>query len=181
MIPGGISLRYATVAMLILDGSQIGGLAADAVRVRGSLFMRRALVCGTVRLPLARIDGNLECDGAQSCDLQQGIALHAEQIRVGGSLMLRSLSSADGNQKFIATGLVRLSASRIEGQLSCDGATFQNPNGPALLAERSKFGASVFLTNGSYSGELALAMQRLKGRSFAMGLVFLRVARARRW
>ncbi len=172
MIPGGISLRYATVGMLILDGSQIGGLAADAVRVRGSLFMRRALVRGTVRLPLARIDGNLECDGAQFCDSRQGIALHAEQMRVGGSLMLRSLSSAEGNRKFIATGLVRLSASRIEGQLSCDGATFQNPNGPALLAERSKFGTSVFLTNGSYSGGVSFSDAEIEGSFFCDGSRF---------
>ena len=106
-------------------------LNADGVQVGGSIFLTSYTsnyadefhARGEVRLPGARIGGQLICSGGKF-ENPQGVALGLDHANVNGDVRLDS--------GLHATGEVRLLGARISGQLNCSDGTFENPGGTAL-------------------------------------------------
>jgi hypothetical protein len=148
-----LDLRLIEIPSISLIGSRFPSLNADHAIVKGSILLSGASCMGPVQLRVARIGGNLECEGAkfQNAAVAQvdesGMALRAEAIKVGGVVLLRN--------GFAAEGQVRLYGAEIGGSLECDGGKFKNParanvkeSGTALSAECAKVGRSVLLRKG---------------------------------
>jgi sRNA-binding regulator protein Hfq len=124
-VDGELNLRYAQILGINLQGTWVNTIAADGVQVRSNIFLRRGFrSTGQVRLPAARIGGNLECDGAMFAnparpgDSESGLALIADGAIITGGVFLRN--------GFNATGEVRLIGAQI-GALDCSNSTFKNP------------------------------------------------------
>jgi hypothetical protein len=128
-----------------LTGRDNGGnvLVADQLKVGGDAFLNDGFTAaGAVRLLGANITGQLNCAGAQlTGHNNDGNALVADQLKVGGSLFLSG--------GFTAAGAVRLSGGNITGLLTCAGAqlTGRDNDGDALVADGLKAKA-VFLIAG---------------------------------
>jgi hypothetical protein len=172
-IVGRIDLGDAGVAMSLwffrctfgsppqIDGAHIGGslsfgdcalpgLRAEACRIDGDLAINSGCaVDGEVRLPRARIGGDLLATGSRlSADLDadgaRGIAIDLTRAFVGGSLHL------DGG--FSAAGQVRLQQAQVDGNLDCSGAAFDavgdaswGDNATGLLLDRARIGGALVL------------------------------------
>lgn len=90
--------------------------------------------------------------------------LNADGLRADGSLLLRSVK---------VTGEVSLLMARIDGQLTCSGATFENPGGYALNADGMVVQGSVFLDRQfKASGEVSLINAELKSQLICKGATF---------
>lgn len=98
---------------------------------------------GTVRFQGAYL-GQLEADGATLVN-ENGAALHADQLRINGSLFLRGGLKATGRGEL---GAVRLLGAHIGGQVDCTGATLTNKTGPAFWADYLTVGSGVILSGG---------------------------------
>ena len=114
----GGSLRLSA-GRLRGDGGR--ALVADRIVVEGACYARRLHTEGEVRLPGARITGNLDLAGA---DLSSptGDAFDATGVSVGGS-MLAGWHDAGPDIAFAATGRVLIAGARIGGDLVFSGAT----------------------------------------------------------
>ncbi|MFC4564412.1 hypothetical protein ACFO4E_21335 [Nocardiopsis mangrovi] len=71
-------------------------------------------------------------------------SLHADRCEITGSVLLRD-AVVDGEGE---PGAVRFVGARIDGQLSCSGARFTNPTGPALRVDGGRIDGGVFLRRG---------------------------------
>lgn len=101
-------------------------LAADSIVVKGNVFLRdRFSATGAVRLPGARIEGDLDCGHAtfdgkvwqeKEGKNEYGNALFADRIVVKGGVFLHN--------GFASIGETRLLGAQIGGGLECDRATF---------------------------------------------------------
>ena len=132
-----------------------GGVALDAygAQIGGHVLLRNGFESkGMVQLAGAELQGDLECrnakmlNAAQNNVKQSGVALHADGIKVGGSILL--------SHTFLAEGVVRLFGAQIGHNLECENAEFRNPfqaavygTGTALLAESCKVTGTVLLRN----------------------------------
>jgi hypothetical protein len=130
-----IIARDAEFPWLELEGCQVQGLLADRLRVTGGLFLRYGftatnMVGRAVRLPGARIGGNLEFDDATLTG-GNGPALHAEDLQVNGNLFLRNGFSVTANSSL---GAVVLRGAFVRGSLNLLNSRMTNPSGPALRA-----------------------------------------------
>ncbi len=66
LLDSALNLRNAEIVALSLRRTKAHSIGADGVRVRNSVFLRGGFHCvGQVRVPGARIGGNLECDGGK--------------------------------------------------------------------------------------------------------------------
>jgi sRNA-binding regulator protein Hfq len=124
-------------------------LNADGINVKGSVFLSNGFTAnGEVRLVAAQIGCVLGCEGGTFTN-EGGHALNADGINVKGSVFLNLGKNAEGKQTpFSAKGAVNLNGAQIDGQLSCIGGVFSNPDGDALSANRSVVTSSVFLREG---------------------------------
>lgn len=127
--------RDAQFPWLELEGCHIPALLADRLRVTGGLFMRHGFTATgsdrrAVRLPGARIGGNLECDGAVLSSANEP-AFHADDIQVEGNLFLRYGFCATANSSL---GVVLLAGAFVGGALNLVGSRLVNPSGPVLRA-----------------------------------------------
>lgn len=86
---------------------------------------------GTVRLPRARIQGELSFSGANLAN-KSGCAFSADDLIVHSNVRLDGGFSATGYGK---SGAARLPAAIIKGQLVLNNACLINPSGPLLRAE----------------------------------------------
>jgi hypothetical protein len=148
-ITGTLSCRGAK-----LDGQDKNGYAlyARGIRVGGDVHLDEGFIAsGAVRLAGADITGTLSCKGAKLGGRDQdGYALYARGIRVGGDVSLEDGSTSSG-----AVGLTRAG---ITGQLSCSGAKLDGRyNGNALFADGIKVGGDVLL-NGGFTASGAVGM-----------------------
>jgi hypothetical protein len=66
--------------------------------------------------------------------------IDADNLRVAGNIFLRN--------GFTAKGEVWLSGAEIGGNVECDGGSFENPDGDALLADQARVTGGVFLISG---------------------------------
>lgn len=128
-------LQSASLRNLYLSGSALPGLSADRLRVKGSVFLREAETAGEVRLPNARIGGNLVCDEAKLSDATR-VALRGDGLHVNGDVFLRRAETK---------GEVRLLGAKIGGDIDCSGAKLSNLGGMALNADGANVTGYFFL------------------------------------
>jgi len=95
-------------------------LNADGINVIGGIFLRRSHAEGEVRLPRAKIGGDLDCGGAAIVNAyaSNSVAINLEGSVIGGSMIL--------NNEFSAKGAVTARGAKIGGQLNCIGGYFEN-------------------------------------------------------
>jgi hypothetical protein len=107
-ITGDLDLSGAKLTGTDQDGY---ALVADGLKVGRNVYLADGFkAAGAVRLPVAGITGNLEMDGAKVTGSDQdGYALVAHGLRVGGGVRLR-----DG---FEAAGAISLGGARVGGRL----------------------------------------------------------------
>jgi hypothetical protein len=148
---GGATLINEGGKALAGDEAEINGdaLSADNAEINGDVLLDAGFsATGTVRLPGAKIGGDLTCSGATLTN-EGGDALVADGADINGGVFLR--------EGFSATGTVRLLGARIGRDLSCRGATLANAGGDALAADGAEMGGGLFLHEGfNATGEVRL-------------------------
>ena len=108
-------------------------LSADRLDCHGDMRLGEEFRArGTVRLSGARIKGQFNCRHASferpECDdMSDEPALLADTVDCGGDVLL--------NGQFRATGRVSFLGATLSGELTCSGASFENPQGTALDAD----------------------------------------------
>jgi hypothetical protein len=152
---GAISLRGARIASSLecdgasltnatADGSGIA-LAADHSVINGAVLLRNGFAAsGAISLIGAKIDGNLECDGARLSNATadgSGVALAAENAVIGGAVLLR--------HGFTAHGDISLLGATIGSNVECCGASLEN--WPASGSRET-----LRLTNAEIAGDVLL-------------------------
>jgi hypothetical protein len=143
---GAIDLRSAeTRGLFFLNSSLAGGMSADRAIVHGPLFLRPIVSEGAIRLPGARIEGNLDCEGAKL--RAKGDALNADRAQVDGSVFLRGSFKSEKAVCFESEGAIRLVGAEIGGVLDCSGAKLKGKD-VALSAAGARIGGGVFLNGG---------------------------------
>jgi hypothetical protein len=140
----GIFLTGGEVSELGLTGSLVGGILADGVIVKRSVFLGAGFAANReVVLLGAQIGDILDCEGGSFRNPGGVGALIADGIKVKGSVRLR-----DG---FLADGEVRLDGAQIGGGLECNRGTFRNPGRRALTADHAVVKGSASLDDGFYA------------------------------
>ena len=140
-----VSLDHATASRVALTGCHLAGLTANMLTARQIDLSRSTLRGGPLCLMSANITDGLICSGARLGGDQDGNALVAGGIKVGGSVYLDQYLE----DRFTAAGAVWLARADIGGDLACDGAQLgSNHDGVGLLAEGIKVGGQVFLREG---------------------------------
>jgi len=141
-------------------------LCADAIRVNGSVLLREGFHAeGEVGLIGARIGGDLDCGKGEFMNpatkevKEDGKALHADRMRVSGSVYL--------NRSFRADGEVRLIGADITGRVDCSRGEFKNPTQAGVSNSGIALCADGFNVNGALL---------LRGVLDAKGLVSLAAA-----
>lgn len=170
------SLRSTEIPILDLQGTWLQSLLADAVTIKGDVFLRNGFRTeGQVRLLGARIGGDLDCSNATFANPPQrgvsgsGIALNANGIDVKGNVFLR--------QNFRAERQVCPLDAQVGMTLACCNAVVENPlqagvpeSGIALNADRAVVKGTVFLNNGFRAeGAVHLLGGQVGGQLVCMG------------
>jgi hypothetical protein len=137
-------------------------LAADGVKVAGNVLLNDGFTtAGALRLPGADIAGSLICSGAQLNGRDEnGYALVADEIRVGGSVLL--------NEGFSSAGAVRLPSADIVRGLVCSGARLsgQDDQGVALRTGGIKV-SGIYLNDGfTATGTIWLESAMIRGSAY---------------
>jgi hypothetical protein len=135
---------------MVLSGAELThntgpALGGDGLRVDGGLFLQglRAVgrgELGAVRLPGARVTGQLSLRGAELTN-NTGPALNGDGLRVDGDLLLSKGFRAAG---YGEDGAVRLVGARITGHLDLSGAELTNQDGPVFDLEDAE-AKTIFL------------------------------------
>jgi hypothetical protein len=140
-----VCLDHATASRVALTGCQLAGLTASMLTARQIDLSRSTLRGGPLCLMSANITDGLICSGARLGADQDGNALVAGGMKVGGSVYLDQYL----DDRFTAAGAVWLARADIGGDLACSGAQLgSNRDGVGLLAEGIKVGGQVFLREG---------------------------------
>jgi len=188
-IAGDLDFTNSRLATIEVSGARINGnLVASKARVGvagnlGNCLNGENMVVdgyvllddgfrakGTVRLSGARISGSLIMRGAQVAN-PDGVSLNAEGIEVGGDVFL---DQKNLQQRFHATGTVRVGLARITGQLSLRGARVEGPlEGESLNADTIKVHhvllddfcaeGTVKLSGAQITGDLSMARAQIAG------------------
>ena len=137
-------------------------LAADGIKVAGNVLLNEGFTStGALRLPGADIAGSLQCGGAQLNGRDEnGYTLVADEIRVGGSVLL--------NEGFSSAGAIRLPGANIVRGLVCSGAHLnsQNDQGVALRAGGIKV-SGIYLNDGfTATGTIWLESANISGSAY---------------
>ncbi|MGH3776530.1 MAG: hypothetical protein ACRDRR_12500 [Pseudonocardiaceae bacterium] len=173
---GAVRLLGAHISgQLNLNGARLTNdtgpaLIGDALHVYGDLFGGGFVATGhgelgAVRLPGARISGQLNLNGAELAN-QAGPALIGDGLQVDGGLVLAEGFTATGHCE---RGTVRLPGAHIGGQLNLDGAQLINNVGPALIGDHLQVNGGVFLdrftaTGHGEDGTVRLPDARISGQ-----------------
>jgi hypothetical protein len=148
-------LSGAHLPSLWVTGCSLPGLMCAGLRLDRDLRLVSSKVTGEVRLPSAKIGGDLICKGATLTN-RGGCALFAEGAEIDGGVFL--------DEGFSAIGGVRLPGAKIGHYLDCAGATLANEADYALFAGLSEINGSVFLREGfSATGEVRLSGAKIRG------------------
>jgi len=182
---GRVYLRNARIRRLNLDNSHADQITADDLRLGGDLdaskltleeglYARFARIEGSVKVenvgppshseaanewPVisfrgARVEGGFSGNGSRLSKLE----LHTSEI--AESCHLRSVSN---ESRFHVRGETLLIGARIGGQLSCNGAKFENPNDYALSADQLTVHRGAFFVSTAESRFEATGEIRLLG------------------
>jgi len=160
-----IELHCASIRELCLKGSHTRDINADGITVEGSVFLRNGFRSeGQVQFIRAKIQGDLDCHGAQFVTAG-GKALNANDSTIMGNCFI--------GLGFEAHGPVSLCRASIRGVLHCSGGHFDNPSGRAVDFSLLKCGGDVSLkTNFQAKGEVCLAGATIGGNLETMGAQF---------
>ncbi len=123
----GGSLRLSAA---VLHGTDGRTMIADRIVIGGTCYMRRLRSDGEVRLPGARITGNLDLSGA-TLDSPLIDALDLTGASIEGSL-LAGRHHTGPDAAFTTNGRVRLPGARIGGDLMLTGAVVHRREGHPL-------------------------------------------------
>ncbi len=130
-------MRSAELRNLLLAGSSLPGLSADRLEATGGVYLRNGFeATGEVRLPGAKLGGNLELPTARSSGRRRtgkglkGWALNLDGVRVDGALFLRNEATVDG--------VIDLTAAQI-GHLNDAESSWPEPG--LLAVNRFQYGA----------------------------------------
>jgi hypothetical protein len=141
---GAKLVKPADAAAVDADPEDVA-LNLNGIRASGNVSLtdsdrNRFESIGETKLLGAAIEGQLLCAGA-SFRNADGDTLSMDRASIGRSVFL-DLSK---RHRFESEGAVRLVGAMIGGQVSCEGASFRNPGGDALLMLRARVGGSVLL------------------------------------
>ena len=126
-----ITLSEATAPAIRLIRCRLGALIAPQLHTRGNLELTASTITGPAMLEGAHIGGQLHFSGAQLSN-EHGPALNADGLVVDQNMYC----GVDGEQRFTASGAVRLVGAHIAGDFNFSGARLSNPNGRALDGDR---------------------------------------------
>jgi sRNA-binding regulator protein Hfq len=164
-----ISLRDAQLLGFWLLNCRIKSLDASRAIIAGPVYLLGGFKAeGEVRMVGIKIDGYLECDGAQFSNAK-GFALDANGARVEGSVFLRN--------GFKAEGQIRLVRATIGGNLDCCGGQFSNAKGLTLNANGAQIEGNVFLRDAKVEGEVNLLGATIGGNLECDGAQFSKTER----
>jgi hypothetical protein len=165
-----------TTARLAEQGGEMISLLGDGMKVDGSVrcdtseYLDRFTAAYAVSLRGAEIGSDVVFRGADLTGADEhDVSLHAEGMKVGGSLWLDTLFNdpepvrqkgpfkleAAPHARFTAAGRVVLRGARIAGDLNCHGATleaFLSGAATALAADSVTVGGDVVLDRGFTAG-----------------------------
>lgn len=139
----GVTLSNKGGYALTVDGAEIRG----DVFLGGDVFLWGFSADGGVRLPGAKIGGQLDCPGAVLIN-ESGNALVAEGAEISGGVFLRS--------GFSAKGAVSLRGAKIGVALVCFDATLVNEADVALGGRDAVIDGALIFRNVSVTGGLDL-------------------------
>jgi hypothetical protein len=141
------------------------GIALDAENLRadGGLFLREGRFTGsselgTVRLVNAQL-GSQFAGERMRCHNNNGPALHADNLRVDGNLVLKDARFTGTS----ASGTVRLHGGHIGGQFAGVRMQCDNNIGIALDAENLRADGGLFLADARFTGSSKSGTVRLLG------------------
>jgi len=119
---------------------------------------------GTVQIGDSQIKGVLTFNGASINPEGQAAALSAYRISVEAGVFFE--------EGFRATGTIQLSGARINGHVSCKGATILVENGEALCLHSAEVNGDVYLSAGFESlGNVHLGAVRIRGSLYCDGAI----------
>jgi hypothetical protein len=150
-LEGTLTLRDAVTRTINLEGSKCLNIVGDRLEVSGSLLLRRKFVAtGDVRLLGAKISGTLDCGGGSFTGPDRyGNVLACDGIETGGAVHL--------NERFSASGIVRLVGARIGIDLNCATGTFlADSTGERSDVDRSQEKIAIDLSRAIVVGTLWL-------------------------
>ncbi len=163
------------VGQLNLNGAELANqagpaLIADGLHVDGGLVLAEGFTAtghyerGAVRLPGARISGQLNLDGAALIN-PAGPALIGDHLEVNGGVCLDGFTATGHGDD----GVVRLPDAHITGQLNLDRAELTNPAGPALIGDHLRVDSDMFAegltaTGHCHDGAVRLADAHISGQ-----------------
>lgn len=151
------------------DGAGAPALVADGVEVRGNCLLRKIVSHGVVRFLGARIQGDMNLNGAQLTGLE-GIAFSADRAVVGGDL---SLSNG-----FASVGAVRLPFADIGANFDCHASTFTNESDYAIECFSAKIKGNIILSEDTIvNGGVVLSHTSVGGSVHFSGGSFLATSR----
>ena len=178
-----IQLSQSQLIDFTLTGSHIHGIEAAKVTVRNNFTLDNISSEGEVDLLGGNLGGTLVCQGS-TLKNPGALALVADNAKVGGNVFLRGAVDSQGKAgaPFSAEGEVSLMGADVNGDLDCDGATFNNQGEIALGADRLKVGGGVFLGSAVNSqgnvtpfkadGEVRLLGADVRGNLECIGATF---------
>jgi hypothetical protein len=144
-LTGALNLRGSKTFAIRLSGTKCGSIAADGAKVTGSMSLNESFrSSAVVHLAGTTISGNLECErGIFEGSDAEGDGLICDGIDVGGDFVLRDVN--------MSNGALRLSGSKIGGDLDCENGSFQGSNSyrHAINCEGANIGGHVFLRQAS--------------------------------
>lgn len=145
-------------------GSWLRGIRGDRVVVHGSMFLRDGFRSdGAIRLLNAKIEGNLNCDGARIAPRnrenpyeKEAASFNAKWAVITGNVRLC--------REFNASGGVLMTGCRIGGDLNCQQSRLTHRNADAFNADRAVVRGNLFFDEGSrIVGTVSLVGARIGG------------------
>ncbi len=136
------------------------GVRVKGARIVGPLDFEFVTFQHAVALVACFIEEDLNLSQAQARSLtlagSRFPSITAEHLKTTGSVDLRDT--------FACGGEVLLVGASIDGDLTCVGATFENPGGKALSLDRARINGNVFLRDGfTAKGEVRLVAANIEG------------------
>jgi hypothetical protein len=169
---GEFNLAYAQIdGSLDMTGATLSNkegvaLMADGIRVGSGIILSADSTAvfkaeGTVRLAEARVSGKLRCTGGHFSKPEQRPAIDAQQIEPAIDAQRIEADEICFDDKFAATGEVRLDGGTVKGRVGCERGSFGNPGGIALRANGLTCG-DIRLGHGfTATGEIQLMGARI--------------------
>jgi hypothetical protein len=141
-----LCLEDCDLDTLRITNTTCAGIDGDRLKARGLQLDQGFRCTGTVFLPEARIEGDLNCGGS-TFENPGNLAICLDGARVGGRVFLRRAN---------CRGAVTAINARVEGGLSANGSEFAHA-GKALDLERIQVNGRVYMLEARLHGALSMA------------------------